>query len=90
MNERADRLARIAASHPTKNCVRCGAEVFGLPQHQPHLCADIVKRLARRERQRDAVVELLDEAFQIGNPNLVRNVAEDIVAKLANMGVEND
>lgn len=70
-----------------KYCVRCNAEVHGLPQNQPHLCADVKRRLARREAQRDAVVVILDAHVTV---QTARRLAELIVAKLANMGVEQD
>ena len=77
-----------------KTCPRCGADVWGLPQHQPHLCKDIKRRLARREKQRDTVEELL-EAFlyshDLGTHTWsVTPLAGQIVAALANMGVEED
>jgi hypothetical protein len=78
--------------NPRRHCVRCGANVHGRPQDQPHLCADIEKRLKRREKQVAAVVEIIDEHLDAHDVYLKRPelLAEKIVAGLANMGVEND
>lgn len=76
-------------------CQRCHEQLHGLPEDQPHLCKDIKRRLARREKQK-AAVESLIAAWLLSmdaNVTLEWNVgplAENIVAKLANMGVEED
>lgn len=64
-------------------CVRCGA--VGHPDVE-HVCADIARRLARREKQAAAVRELLLDAYGDANGAL----AEKIVATLARMGVTED
>lgn len=71
-------------------CVRCKAEVFGEPGS--HLCADLAKRLARRERQVNEVERILAFHMRHGDASVegVRLVAEGIVKVLANLGVEND
>ena len=69
-------------------CPRCNEQLHGLPKDQPHLCKDVQRRLRRREKQRDAVVDIL-RAYGVGVDRAMRS-AEEIVAKLANMGVEED
>lgn len=69
-------------------CVRCGEAVFVMPRdadNVPHLCADIRKRLARRERQVAAVEAILREGH--GSIRPMRDTAEAIVTRLAGMGV---
>ena len=69
-------------------CVRCNEESNTLDA--PHLCKDVKKRFARREKQRDAVVRILAiNRHAITNLELV-DVAEEIVTKLAQMGVEQE
>lgn len=75
------------------HCPRCGTQVHGLPADQPHLCSDISKRLARREKQVEAVRFILmahgfnaDLHAGAGSTRL----AERIVTKLAQMGVADD
>ena len=60
-------------------CQRCHEQVHGSATDQPHLCADISKRLARRERQVEAVLAIV--------PALTREDAQAIVTRLAGIGV---
>ena len=72
-------------------CTRCKAETFGEPGS--HLCADIAKRLARRERQVNEVESILYDHFAGYydiNEQDRRDAAYAIVQRLANLGVEND
>ena len=75
-----------------RQCARCKADVHGKPADQPHLCADLAVRLVRRQRQVDAVIAILrNRRMDDGiDDDLLREAAEDIVKKLANLGVEND
>lgn len=66
-------------------CSRCGVVCF--TTDPPHMCKDLAKRLARREAQVAAVEDILARSFQYGMP---RAAAEEIVAKLAGMGVADD
>lgn len=68
------------------NCVRCG--VLVKPHEAEHLCADVKLRYERRERQVEAVIDILRVAGVGVNRSVV--TAQAIVAKLANMGVETD
>ena len=70
-------------------CTRCHEEVFGLVRTDDdiHVCKDIAKRLARRERQVQAILPML-ECYEV--PSVRRRVAEMIVAKLAGLGVADD
>jgi hypothetical protein len=58
--------------------VRCHKEIK--PKSE-HLCADVAARLARRERQVQAVLAIVP---------MDRPLAEQIVKVLSNLGVEND
>jgi hypothetical protein len=69
----------------SRYCVRCTQE---LHKGQEHLCPDIAKRLKRREAQVEAVCKLL-YTMPVPEPR-IRQAAEAIVAKLSQMGVEND
>lgn len=71
-------------------CERCGEQVHGLPQHQPHLCKDIEKRLARREKQVQAVMDILCADGYLNAGLFVREKAEAIVKVLANLNVTED
>ena len=75
--------------NPMRNCTRCGAEVHMSAENQPHLCADIAKRLARREKQIAAVVEILGPG-ELPFGRDINTVAEIIVKKLSEMGVTDD
>ena len=77
-------------------CTRCHVVCF--TTNPPHVCKDVAARHKRREKQRDAVVRILarEQAFLRMDgldggftENAVR-VAEDIVARLAQMGVTED
>jgi hypothetical protein len=63
-------------------CPRCDEESNTLSE--PHLCRDIARRLARRERQVEAVLGILDEYDSHPGGHAM---AEAIVAKLSQMGV---
>lgn len=65
-------------------CPRCG--VTENTTNPPHLCADIAARLKRRERQVQAVLDVL-HGFNLSRD---RDVAEAIVAKLNQLGVTED
>lgn len=65
-----------------RHCIRCKAETLGGANRPEHLCKDIAKRLARRERQVQAVLSIA--------PDLSRETAEDIVKALSNLGVTED
>lgn len=72
-------------------CERCGADENTM--NAPHLCKDVKKRLERRQRQRDAVLEILTEnrhGLVLAWEELSGEVAEAIVERLAAMGVEGD
>lgn len=71
-----------ATSQHMSGCTRLSQD------NEPHLCRDIRRRLARRERQVAAVEAILWQAR--GSMLPVRDQAEAIVAKLANMGVTDD
>jgi hypothetical protein len=67
-------------------CERCGAEANTLDSG--HVCKDVAARLKRRERQVEAVMDILLDAMDgYGD---ARPFAEAIVAKLAGMGVTDD
>ncbi len=69
-------------------CPRCREEKFGKPGS--HLCADLAKRLARRTRQVDGVLDIMNQCrVEFGTVH-DRECAERIVGFLANLGVEND
>jgi hypothetical protein len=61
-------------------------------EEKEHICKDIRQRLARRNKQAKATVAILDEYFPTHNPDpeFRQAVAEAIVTRLVNMGVEND
>lgn len=67
-----------------RECLRCGAPVHGLPEDQPHLCADIERRRKRRERKVDVVETFLARYDDV--PSVRRRVAGFIVDKLSGMG----
>ena len=72
-------------------CTRCNIEVFDEPGE--HLCADLAKRYARRERQVAAVILILDGEMDDEGaiyPDKFKGAAEEIVKVLANLGVEDD
>lgn len=71
-------------------CTRCKQQVHGRPQDQPHLCKDIAKRLARRERQVQAVLDIFDQSKTGLHVDAGRRCAEAIVVKLNQMGVIDD
>ena len=60
---------------PMRECVRCGAPIHW---RTPHLCADIERRRARRERQVSIVLGVA--------PSLSREAAETIVIRLNELG----
>lgn len=68
-------------------CGRCGEPVHGRPEDQPHICADIQKRITRREKQVQAVIDILARP---GRSTDARTVAESIVKKLSQLGVTED
>lgn len=72
-----------------KNCVRCGAEAFGLVRSEAdiHVCKDVAKRLARQERQIEAVVGILQ---QHDLSSRERRLAELIVRRLNQLGIADD
>lgn len=53
------------------------------------MCKDIAKRLARRERQVNEVMDLLADAITDPQPTR-RELAESIVVKLSQLGVSDD
>lgn len=67
-------------------CARCRATCF--TTDPPHLCPDVAARHKRRARQREAVIELLEEGRAKGLP--WEETAEAIVTRLAQMGVASD
>lgn len=67
-------------------CSRCSVQLHSTPEHQPHLCADVQKRLVRRNRQVDAVEKLLEFCGEFDR----RTLAETIVIKLNQLGVTED
>lgn len=72
-------------------CGRCNEVCF--TTNPEHICKDIRKRLARREKQVNAVVGVLDDKMSYypnGDTKLRESVAREIVMILANMGVEDD
>ncbi len=82
LRDRAERDAQWNLG-ATRYCERCHEE-----RHGEHLCADIAKRLARRERQVQAVL-----AIWAGRDPIIatsRKVAEEIVQKLSELGVQDD
>ena len=91
---------RLPPRNPLRYCDRCQAEIHGTAQDQPHLCPDLSKRLARRKRQVDAIIPVIVaaqeryvlhvEAVLSGDMADPRPYAEEIVAKLAHLGVEDD
>ena len=53
-----------------------------------HLCKDLEKRWARREKQRDAVYEILRNYIpEITDDNKLQDIAEEIVEKLINLQI---
>jgi hypothetical protein len=68
-------------------CERCGEESNTLSE--PHLCKDIKRRLARRTKQVNAVIDILADAAVDPQPTR-RQLAEEIVAALAHLGVTDD
>jgi hypothetical protein len=72
-------------------CERCKVQVHGLPEHQPHLCADLERRLVRRERQVQAVLSVFSSRGLLdGYEQTQRDIAEAIVKALSNLGVDSD
>lgn len=74
-------------------CKRCQEESNTLDP--PHLCADIAKRLKRREAQKQAVLDIIRKAVYddyADEPGFKgdEDAAEAIVKKLAQMGVTDD
>lgn len=70
-------------------CARCHAVCF--TTNGPHLCPDIAARLRRREAQVQAVLDVFSvRGLLDGYEDTKRAIAEAIVQKLANMGVQND
>lgn len=70
-------------------CERCGAESNTLSE--PHLCKDITKRLARRERQVATVLDIMrTHAPWRSHDEINQTIAEEIVQKLAQLGVQED
>ena len=75
-------------------CARCGTETF--TTDPPHLCKDIAKRLNRRQRQKEAVIKVLQEYRvdlvippQDGNYT-IDDLADAIVKKIVGMLAEDD
>lgn len=67
-------------------CDRCRQECNTLSDL--HICADIARRYARREKQRQAVIDELSATTL--DEESVDILASNIVQRLANMGVEED
>lgn len=73
-------------------CVRCHAiyhVVNGFidgTDKTEHLCKDLAKRWERREKQRDAVLDILQEQFPIGREYL-ESIAEEIVEALIRLQI---
>jgi hypothetical protein len=75
-------------------CSRCEAELNTLDS-ELHLCKDIVQRASRRQAQREAVIIILNEYGRndlgiVIDDEQLDDVADDIVRKLSQMGVQND
>ena len=68
-------------------CIRCGKQGNWTDEH---LCDDVRRRLARREKQRDAVVAILEREVLEYGENTDLHVAEEIIAKLNQLGVTDD
>lgn len=76
-------------------CTRCLVELHGTAQDQPHLCADVALRHARREKQVDATLVIMRRYGLVSSlvpqdGDVMREAAEAVVARLANMGVDQD
>ena len=52
-----------------------------------HLCPDLKKRWARREKQRDAVITILVDNFGSASDERIKEVAEEIVMTLINLQI---
>lgn len=71
-----------------RKCARCKQKVWAIDP--PHMCKDVRQRLQKREKQRDAVVQILLEYIRdLDVPDIIP-IAEQIVEKLMKMGVEDD
>jgi hypothetical protein len=75
-------------------CQRCEAELNTLDS-ELHLCKDIIQRGVRRQAQREAVIIILNEYGRndlgiVIDDEQLDDVADDIVRKLSQMGVQND
>ena len=72
-----------------RTCTRCGATI--IPPSAEHTCPDVARRWAKRQKQAQAVDDLLKKAL----PGLLYNddrqaLAHAIVATLANLGIDQD
>jgi len=76
---------------PTRQCLRCGAEVYLSAEVQPHLCKDKAARLKRQQAQYDAVIDiLLKHGIAPAGADDRRAVGLDIVGALNRLGVTSD
>ena len=70
-------------------CERCNAVCF--TTDPPHLCKDIQKRLIRQEKQRDAVVAILEDHYGYELDGiLIINLAEKIIERLNKLNLHQD
>ena len=71
-------------------CERCREVCFTTDPE--HVCKDIRKRLARREKQKKTIIGILGEMMPHFHPdNAYREaVADAILSTLLNMGVESE
>lgn len=82
-------LKRFGLQHPIVaryECPRCGEVCF--TTNPEHLCKDIAKRLARRERQVEEVMDILLASTE--EISSLRTTAEQIVLRLSQLGVTDE
>ena len=80
-----------STGYDKRHCVRCGADTLGGANRPEHLCADIAKRLKRREAQRAAVLDVFSRwGLLDGYEETKTRLAEAIVKELAGMDVTSD
>jgi hypothetical protein len=57
----------VNLANPGRNCVRCGAKVYGRAGDQPHLCRDVEGRLKEyRHNRRQHLRRLIRNLFAQG------------------------
>jgi len=69
-------------------CSRCGGQVYGQAAHQPHVCRDLTKRLARQQRQLDVVATILC-GYNLDDA-VAKVAAISIVGALNRLGITED